>query len=180
MRKVILFIASSLDGFIAGKSSEIDWLFTDQDYGYTEFFKTIGVVIMGRKTYEQVLTFGEYPYKGTEGYVFSRSRAGTRDANVTFVSGNIAQFVDSLKAEPEKDIWLVGGSEVIQPFLEHDLIDEFIISIHPVILGGGIPLFRPPLPKRDLRLKNCKTFDTGLVRVTYVRKISGPDRGAQR
>ncbi len=179
MRKVILFIASSLDGFIAGKNGEIDWLFTDRDYGYAGFFKTIGVVIMGRKTYEQALTFGEYPYMGAEGYVLSRSRAGTTDENVTFISGDVADFVRSLKAKRGKEIWLVGGSEAIRTFIEHDLIDEFIISIHPVIFGDGIPLFHPPLPKRYLRLQNCKTFDTGLVQVTYVRKRSDPDRGAR-
>lgn len=168
MRKVILFIATSLDGFIAGKSGEVDWLFTDQDYGYTEFLKTIGVVIMGRKTYDQVLTLGEYPYKRLEGYVFSRSRAGAKDENVTFVSGDIGSFVRSLKSKPVKDIWLVGGSEVIQTFLEQDLIDEFVISIHPIILGNGIPLFRTPFPARKLRLKDCKTYETGLVQASYI------------
>jgi len=168
MRKVILFIATSLDGFIAGKSGEIDWLFTDQDYGYTDFLKTIDVVIMGRKTYEQVLTFGEYPYSGMEGYVFSRSLAGSKDENVRFVSGDVGELVASLKSKPGKDIWLVGGSEVIQPFLEQDLIDQFVISIHPILLGKGIPLFREPFPVKKLRLKDCKTFDTGLVQITYM------------
>ncbi len=169
MRKVILFIASSLDGFIARKSGKIDWLFTDQDYGYSDFLKTIGVVIMGRKTYEQALTFGEYPYKGVEGYVFSRTRAGAKDENVAFVSGDIASFVKALKAKPGKDIWLIGGAGVIQPFLERDLIDEFSISIHPIMLGDGIPLFRAPFPTKKLRFMDCRPFDTGLIQVTYAR-----------
>ena len=172
MRKIILFIAISLDGFIAGKSGEIDWLFTDQDYGYAEFLKTIDVVIMGRKTYEQALTFDEYPYKGLEGYVFSRSRAGRADENVAFVSGDVGEFVGALKIKPGKDIWLIGGSEVILPFLEQDLIDEFVISIHPLILGDGIPLFRTPFPARKLRLKECRSFDTGLVQITYINDRS--------
>ncbi len=170
MRKVILFIAASLDGFIAGRSGEIGWLFTDQDYGYVEFLRTIDVVVMGRKTYEQVLTFGKYPYKGIEGYVFSRSRAGAKDENVTFFSGDVSKLIQSLKAKPGKDIWLMGGSEMIRPFLEQDLVDEFVISIHPIILGDGIPLFRTPIPTRELHLTDCKGFDTGLVQVTYVRK----------
>ncbi len=170
MRKIILFIASSLDGFIARKSGGIDWLFTDQDYGYTEFFKTIGVVIMGRKTYDQTLTFGEYPFKGKEAFVFSRSRAGATDGNARFISGDVEIFMDSLKSKQGKDIWLVGGSELIQQFLKHDLIDEFVISIHPIILGEGIPLFLAPTPQKALHLEQCKTFDTGLVQITYSRK----------
>jgi dihydrofolate reductase len=169
MRKIILFIASSLDGFIAGKSGEIDWLFTDQDYGYTKFFNTIGVVIMGRKTYDQALTFGEYPFKGKESFVFSRSRADATDENVKFISGDVAIFVDSLRSQHGKDIWLVGGSELIQQFLKHDLIDEFVISIHPIILGEGIPLFPIPNPLQKLHLEQCETFDTGLVQITYSR-----------
>ena len=170
MGRIILFIASSLDGFIAGRSGEIDWLFTDQDYGYTEFFKTVGVVIMGRKTYDQALTFGEYPFKGKESFVFSRTRAGTADRNAKFISGDVAGFIDALKSREGKNIWLVGGAELIQEFLKHDLIDEFVISIHPIILGEGIPLFPVPNPRQELHLEQCKTFDTGLVQITYTRK----------
>lgn len=170
MRKIILFIAASLDGFIAGKSGEIDWLFTDQDYGYIEFFKTIDVVILGRKTYDQALTFGEYPFKGKEAFVFSRTHGGATDENVKFISGDVAIFVDSLKPKQGKNIWLVGGSELIKQFLKHDLIDEFVISIHPIILGEGIPLFPVPNPLQKLHLEQCETFDTGLVQITYSRK----------
>lgn len=172
MRKIILFIASSLDGFIAGKSGEIDWLFTDQDYGYTEFFKAIDVVIMGRKTYDQALTFGEYPFREKEAFVFSRTRVGATDGNANFISGDVAVFTESLKSRHGKDIWLVGGSELIQQFLKHDLIDEFVISIHPIILGEGIPLFPIPNPMQELHLEQCKTFNTGLVQITYSRKSS--------
>jgi dihydrofolate reductase len=169
MRKIILFIATSLDGFIAGRSGEIDWLFTDQDYGYAEFLNTIDVVIMGRKTYEQVLTFGEYPYKGIEGYVFSRSRAGMKDKNVALLSGDVANFVHALKEKPGKNIWLVGGAGLIHAFMQHNLIDEYVISVHPIVLGSGIPLFRSPIPATKLVFMQSRTFGSGLVQLTYGR-----------
>jgi dihydrofolate reductase len=168
-RQIVLYIATSLDGFIAGKSGEIDWLFTDQDYGYAGFLDTIDVVIMGRKTYEQVLTFGEYPYKGIEGYVFSRSRAGAKDENVTFVSAHLPRFVGSLRAKPGKDIWLAGGAEVVHAFMQHNLIDEYVLSIHPIILGSGIPLFKPPALTTKLVFLKSRTFGSGLVQLTYGR-----------
>jgi dihydrofolate reductase len=170
MRKVVLFIASSLDGYIATTSGDVDWLFTDQDYGYTDFFALIDTVLIGRRTYEQILSFGEYPYKGTLGFVFSRTHSGERDDNVTFVSNDIKSFVESLKGGTGKDIWLVGGASIIQSCLQHDLIDEFVISTHPIILGDGIPLFRTPLPMRKLSFQRCETFDTGLLQLTYVRR----------
>ena len=173
MRKVILFIASSLDGYIARTSGSVDWLFTDQDYGYTDFLANIETVLMGRRTYEQVLSFGEYPYKGTQGFVFSRTR-NKSDEHVTFISGDLAGFVEGLKSGEGKDIWLVGGSELIQSCMSHDLIDEFVISVHPIILGDGIPLFRAPLQMRKLNFLNCRSFDTGLVQLVYVR-IRNPE-----
>ncbi len=172
MRKLILFIACSLDGCIARENGDVDWLFTDQDYGYAEFLSSIDTVLMGRKTYEQVLTFGEYPYQGIEGYVFSRTRGNGRDENAAFVSGDVAGFVRDLKRRPGKAIWLVGGGELVRSFVQHDLIDEYEIFVHPVVLGSGIPLFRSPLPETRLRLERCRTFDTGLVQLTYMRKAA--------
>ena len=169
MRKVVLFIACSLDGYIADTSGGVDWLFTDQDYGYTGFFAGVDTVIMGRRTYEQVLSFGEYPYKGTQGFVFSRTHKEEYNEYVTFISGDIVSFVEGLKKGAGKNIWLVGGSELIHSFMNHDLIDEFVISVHPIVLGDGIPLFRAPLQMRKLSFRHCRAFDTGLVQLTYVR-----------
>ncbi len=170
MRRVILFIASSLDGYIARTSGAVDWLFTDQDYGYADFLAGVDTILMGRRTYEQVLSFGEYPYKGIQCFVFSRTHGGERDEHVTFISDNIESFVKGLKSGTEENIWLVGGSDVIQSFMSHDLIDEFIISVHPIILSDGIPLFRAPLPMRKLSFQKCRAFDTGLVQLTYTRQ----------
>lgn len=89
MRPVVCFIATSLDGYIAGPAGEIDWLFTDQDYGYTPFFETVDAVVMGRKTYDLCLSFDVYPYPGRTAYVWLRSRQG-KDAQATFVQATSA------------------------------------------------------------------------------------------
>ena len=176
MRKVILFIATSLDGFIARSSGDVDWLFQDQDqdYGYEALIAGTDTVVMGRRTYDQILSFGDYPYRGMSGYVFSTTRSGERDENVEFVSGDVARFIAGLKTGPgeisEKNIWLVGGGELNQAFLEQGLIDEFIVSIHPVILGEGIPLFQGNSPSQELSFRHCRSFENGLVQLTYARK----------
>jgi dihydrofolate reductase len=167
MRKIVLYIACSLDGYIARTDGSVDWLFTDQDYGYTAFLGSVDTVMMGRKTYDQVLTFGPYPYSGKAGYVVSRSRAGTRDENVVFVGPDIAGFVRRLREEAGRNIWIVGGSELVDLFLKERLIDEFIISIHPVVLGSGIPLFRKEDFETWLTLMKCEQFPGGLVQLHY-------------
>jgi dihydrofolate reductase len=168
MRKLVLYIATSLDGYIARPSGAFDWLFSDQDYGYTGFFAGVDTVLMGRKTYEQALGFGEYPYKGTSGFVFSRTPRAS-DANVTFVSGDLASLVSELKHGPGKDIWLVGGAQIVAECVRHDLIDDFRLFVHPLILGEGIPLFAPGLPERPLQFVRSQSFDSGLVEVSYKR-----------
>lgn len=170
MRQVILFIAASLDGYIARTSGEVDWLFTDQDYGYNQFFAGVDTVLVGRKTYEQALSFEAIPFPVKHVYVFSKT-AGYQDSeSVHYISSGIEKFVADLKNQSGETIWLVGGSEIIQPCLEQNLIDEFVLSIHPIVLGGGIPLFRNlPEPKK-LLLQSCERFDTGLVQLTYRRQ----------
>ena len=169
MPQVILYIASSVDGYIARIDGDVDWLFHDQDYGYSDFFADVGVVLMGRVTYEQILTFGDYPYSGTEGYVFSRTLAGEEDDNVRFLSDDISGLVAELKTTQDKDIWLVGGGQLIREFLRHDLIDKIVLSVHPVILGAGLLLFPPDTPQRDLTLIDSQSYATGLAQLTYRR-----------
>lgn len=168
MRPLVCFIATSLDGYIAGPAGEIDWLFTDQDYGYTRFYATVDTVVMGRKTYDLCLTFEEYPYPDIPNYVWSRTRRG-KDEHTTFVSGDIAECLKGLKQQEGKTIWLVGGSALVGEAIRHDLLDELIVSVHPLVLGDGVPLFPHGLPKTQFQLIQSEPFSTGLVQLTYRR-----------
>lgn len=168
MRPLVCFIATSLDGYIAGPAGEIDWLFTDQDYGYTQFYANVDTVVMGRKTYDLCLTFNEYPYPGIPNYVWTRTRRGT-DKHATFVSGDIVELLKGLKEKQGKTIWLVGGSALVGEAIKHDLLDELIVSVHPIVLGNGVPLFPRGLPKTQFQLVTSEPFNTGLVQLTYRR-----------
>ena len=167
MPEVKLFIATSLDGFIAERDGGVDWLFTDNDYGYTSFFDSIETLIMGRRTYEQVLGFGEWPYGEKPTYVFTRNAPAGDHPHVEFVSGDAGSFVEGLRRRSSGDIWLVGGAALVSVFRELRLIDEYILSVHPVLLGDGIPLFERPLPRESLRLREVISFDSGLVQLRY-------------
>jgi dihydrofolate reductase len=168
MGKIRLFIASSLDGYIARTSGEVDWLFTDQDYGYNEFSTQIDTVLMGSKTYHQVLTFGEYPYKDKKGFVFSKTVQVERDNNVEFVKENWKDFINALRQSSGHDIWLVGGAQTIHYFMKYGFVDELILSIHPILLGNGIPLIvNDSSLETALELKDVKTYDSGLLQVSY-------------
>jgi dihydrofolate reductase len=168
MRPLVCFIATSLDGYIAGPAGEIDWLFTDQDYGYTRFYANVDTVVMGRKTYDLCLTFAEYPYPRIPNYVWSHTRRGT-DEHATFVSGDIVELLKGLKNKEGKTILLVGGSVLVGEAIEHDLLDELIVSVHPIVLGDGVPLFLRGLPKTQFQFIKSEPFNTGLVQLTYRR-----------
>jgi len=175
-KNIILYIATSLDGFIARKDGSIDWLSPyengQEDYGYNDFLKKIGIVLMGNTTYKQVLSFGEFPYRGKDCYVFTRNKEKRKDENVIFVSKNAKDFISQLNLKDDKNIWLVGGASIIDKFLKFDLIDEFIITIIPILLGEGIPLFKGRSDEKNLKLIDVKTFDRGLVQLYYKIKIS--------
>ncbi len=166
MRKVILFIANSLDGFVARPDGGFDWLFTDGDYGMRDFFKSVDTALVGRKTYD-LMAGQKSTNTGMKGYVFSRSPQKSKDKHVEFVSGDIRNFILALKEQPGKDIWLVGGGELMASFLQKRLIDEFILTVHPIILGAGIPLFRGESQQIDLQLLACQTYESGIVQLRY-------------
>jgi dihydrofolate reductase len=170
--KIILYIASSLDGFIAGRNDDISWLDAYQvegeDYGYSEFLKTIDIIVVGSKTYEQVLSFGGWPYEGIKTYVMTKRQLEPEDkAKVEFYSGDLDSFVPGIKRESHKDIWLVGGASLAQSFLKHGSIDEMIISIIPVILGDGISLFGRAQEEFRLELLRSGSYDNGIVQLHY-------------
>ena len=138
MTKILVYIASSLDGYIAREDGTVDWLPQVTESGYDAFYKSVDTVIMGKTTYDQVLTFGIYPYKDKKSFVFSKTQHS--DENVEFVS-DVEKFVKDGFPGAGENIWLVGGAKTIASFLKQGVVDEIIITKIPVLLGKGIPLF---------------------------------------
>jgi dihydrofolate reductase len=162
-RNIVLFIAQSLDGYIATKEDSLDWLFKvegEGDNGYSEFYEEIDTIIMGKRTYDWIMKHekGQFPYKNKDCYVFSRSQLEDT-ADVKFVNEDIVDFANSLKKEEGKNIWVVGGGELLHTFLKEDLLDELFITIAPSIIGDGIPLFKSGDYQLDLKLKGTRTFN---------------------
>ena len=178
MRKVKLFIATSLDGFIATKEGKVDWLLdpdrsvpSDEDYGYYRFFDSIDTTLMGYNTYRKILDLGgSFPYPEKTNYVFSRHHTREEDHPVEFIASDIVSFTSGLKKGSGKDIWLVGGGQINKVMLNADLIDELIISIQPVVLGEGLPLFAEGTEFRRFKLTETKTYEGMMTQITLVRK----------
>ena len=169
MRKVILQIAVSLDGFIEGPNGEFDWCFTDDDYGMTDFFKRIDAIFIGRKSYELTLTMGGSAPPGfpvLKEYVFSNS-IKVAEGDRIIVSGEVAEAVNKIKNEPGKDIWLYGGAALTTTFINLGLIDEMALAVHPIILGAGKPLFQNIAGRIPLQMINAQTYPGGLVMLSY-------------
>ena len=168
MRKVILGVAVSLDGFIEGPNGEYDWCFTDQDYGMSDFFKRMDAIFMGRKSYELTKKLeGLNPWKGMATYVFSNTMKETADKDVTILAGDIKKEITSLKQEKGKDIWLFGGAELTTFFINEALVDELWLAVHPILLGSGKPLFQHIDGRKKLKLVEHRTYNTGLVSLCY-------------
>lgn len=172
MRRIIVHIAASADGYIARPDGDLEWLTSRPDlpgfYGLEEFAKSIDTKIMGRKTYEESLRLGAKYTDRERVFVLSRS-APPADVppGVEFVSEPIGPFTRRLREEPGKDIWLMGGGEVIAAYLEEGLIDEFVISIIPVFIGDGLPLIARRYMQVELTLVRTEAFEDGLVQVHY-------------
>src|SRR5688500_3450819 len=178
MRKVKYFVANSLDNYIARKDGSVDWLFMDgTDYGMNEFFGSIDAVLLGRKTYEFALSQNPKPRKnkskkpksdsGMKSYVFSRTIKDEPEDGAIIISENAGEFVRKLKSEAGKDIWLMGGGELVASLLADNVVDEISLNIHPILLGSGISLI-PEIGKQiDLELLACKAHKNGCVQVTY-------------
>lgn len=176
MRKLSLFIATSLDGYIAKPNDDLSFLKLvekeGEDYGYTEFTNTIDTLIIGRKTYDYVLKeigASHYDNGQRDVYVITRNER-PQVGRTSFYTGNLAKLVERLKSEEGKNIYCDGGAEVINELLKHDLVDEFIISIIPVLLGDGVRLFKDGRPEQTLEFITVKTFETGLTQLHYKRK----------
>jgi dihydrofolate reductase len=172
-RNVIVHIATSADGYIARPDGDLEWLTSRPAppgfYGMHAFVKSIDTKLLGRKTYEESLRLGAtFDAKEGRTVVFSR-HAPPADAppGVEFVSDAIGPFVDRLRAQPGKDVWLMGGGELIASFLDERAIDEFVVSVVPVFIGDGIPLIARRHRHVPLDLLSVERFDDGLVQLRY-------------
>jgi dihydrofolate reductase len=169
MRKLILGVAVTLDGFIEGPNGEYDWCFSDQDYGMENFMKSIDAIFYGRKSYDVVLKeeskTGVKMFTSIKSYVFSNTWKEVSGA--TLISGDIRSKVDMIKKEPGGNIWLFGGAALTSVLMNEGLVDELWLSVHPILLGNGTPLFRDIKHRVVLELLDSKTYSSGLVSVRY-------------
>jgi dihydrofolate reductase len=172
MRRIVLGLGISLDGYIARPDGSVDFLFVPKDYSMAPFFKTIDTALMGRKSYEAGLRMGggEFNSFGLACYVFSRSLPPGEDPHgATIVKDSPADFVAMLRKRKGKNIWLMGGGELARDFLKADLVDELYMGMVPVLLGDGIPLFPPGFPQREFSLLENKSYSKGLIALKYER-----------
>lgn len=173
MRKVILQLAVSLDSFIEGPKGEYDWCLTDQVYGMSDFFKQVDTIFLARKSYDMMKDMPVdhndpfmAQFAGVSQYVFSNTLtelSGT--GSYQLVSGDIIPWTKDYKKTPGKDIWLFGGAGLTTTFMEHRLVDELALAVHPVLLGSGKPLFQNLTGRIKLKLLSTNEYDAGLVRM---------------
>ena len=173
-RKVISYIAASLDGYIAGKNDDLGFLSIveqeGQDYGYKEFLQTVDTIIIGRRTYDKVISMG-FPYPGPDSdldvYIITH-RERPAEGRITYYTGDLAALIHGLKSKPGKNIFCDGGAEIVNLLLGQKLIDEIVISVIPILLGDGIRLFKDGRPEQKLMLQSSASFEKGLVQLHYI------------
>lgn len=176
MRKIKLYIAVSLDGYIATPDGGVEWLnqfqiSKNEDYGYKEIYQSIDTILMGGRTYRDIVGFGcEWPYKDKTTYIVSRNNINlTPSEQVYFITDHVTGNVEKLKESTGKDIWLAGGGELVSMLLDANQIDEMHLCYLPIVLGQGISLF-PNKPKETIwKLVGSKSFLSGAISITYTR-----------
>lgn len=169
MRKIILGVAVSLDGFIEGPKGEYDWCFLDQDYGMKAFMERIDAIFYGRKSYDAMTkefgNSGGNPFTGKKNYVFSTTLTQVPGAHL--IGGDFVYKVNQIKQEDGKDIWLFGGAALTTSLMNAGLVDELSLAVHPIILGSGKLLFHGIKGRIKTELTDTKTYSTGLVSLHY-------------
>ena len=186
-RKIIVYIATSADGYIARADGSVDWLNrprTADNYGMSDFYKSIDTILWGRKTYDPVLqkfsskkskakrsspktSKTKSPGSHMKNYVFSRRPPETSPPEVEFVNAPIKEFTKLLRSQPGKNIWMMGGAGIIGSFLDEGEIDEFMIHVVPMFIGEGIPLVQPRHRTVPLQLLTTQAYSDGVVRLHY-------------
>jgi dihydrofolate reductase len=168
MKKIRCIIAVSLDGYIAGPQGEADWILMDPDVNFAELWAQFDTLLMGRKTYDAAkLRLGEAFMRGMKTFVVSRTLGFGASPSITIVSELNRDWLQSMRAQSGKDIWLMGGSELFHSMLAMHEVDTVEVSIMPVLLGGGVPLLPPPSPRTDLALSSHRIYRSGIVSLVY-------------
>lgn len=166
---IALYIATSLDGHIARPNGDIDWLSMvdgfDDDYGYHAFYGSVDALLMGSRTYTQVRGFGDWPYPGKKSYVLSSRKLPIDLPDVEALSADVNAMRNRIQEHSK--VWLVGGAQLVASLHQSGLIDDYILSIIPIILGDGIPLFTPPLAQCQLKLVSSQRYRGGVVQLHY-------------
>ena len=169
---ITLYIAQSLDGYIAGPKGEVGFLDKvddpegKEDYGYAAFLVTVDALVMGRKTWDFVVSTGTWHYHGKESWVLTRQRGLKPMADERFTEFDPEQWRSKGR---QGHVWVVGGGEVNRLFLEHKLFDRLVISTVPVLLGDGLPCFPAGFPRSDWKLASTRTYASGLLQTVHVR-----------
>lgn len=169
---IVLYIATSIDGYIARPDGSVDWLSQvdneREDYGYADFYQSVDALVMGSNTYQQILDAGDHwPYSDKPTYVMSDQSLPRADDDVRLISGSVYVAQDMFVEEKYERVWLVGGGKLATAFQHAQLIDDYIISIVPTILGDGIPLFQSETADGAIQLTDAKTYSSGVVQLTY-------------
>ena len=173
MRKVIYGVGISLDGYIALPDGSVDWMWMDPEYDMGDFFKSVDVAIMGRRTLDDALKHGGGA--GSFGpmacYVLSRTRPPGKRDGVEYVNAKPSKLVSEIRRKKGKHIWLMGGGDVARSFLQADLVDEIYLGVLPILLGEGLPCFPPGFPRRRFKLTECTRYPTGMLSLVYQRAL---------
>lgn len=175
MRKTTLFIAMSIDGYIADYAGGVDWLAgtgTEEPDSYSDFIREIDTVVMGGNTYRQIVTQlspGVWPYPGMESYIVTRRSTSPICETVKVVQESPCSLIRRLCEKPGKGIWICGGADIARQLMEEDLIDRYHLSVIPILLGDGIPLFAPKMRRQLLKLIRTQSYN-GITDLIYERR----------
>ena len=173
-RRIIVYIATSADGYIARPNGDVGWLDRPRpkgNYGMGEFLKTIDTILWGRKTYGKGIEMGMRAAgfgKGIKNYVFSHRPQQSVEPGVKFINESIKTFAQRLRSQPGKNVWMMGGGGIIASFLDESEIDEVIIHVVPIFIGEGIPLIEPRHRSVQLKLLSSRSYPDGVVRLHYL------------
>lgn len=169
--RIRLYIAMSLDGYIADRDGGVGWLepFQDQDYGYEQFYSEIATLVMGRRTWKRVGKLSGQPYRGRRVIVLTEGGLDGLPEGVETRAGEIGDLCAELRGDTPGDVWVVGGAYVVDQFMAADELDEIELYVMPLLLGGGVPLFREKAEPRSLRLVDTREFPDGVVQMRYER-----------